>query len=74
MTQEDIAEVISRWTGIPINKLLESEKEKLLHLESYLEKKVIGQKEAISAVANAIRRARAGLADIRRPLASFLFL
>ncbi|MCH8519087.1 AAA family ATPase [Candidatus Gracilibacteria bacterium] len=74
VTQEDIAEVISRWTGIPINKLLESEKEKLLHLESYLEKKVIGQKEAISAVANAIRRARAGLADIRRPLASFLFL
>ena len=74
VTQEDIAQVISNWTHIPVNKLLESEKEKLLHLEKYLSKKVIGQRDAINAVSNAIRRSRAGLADSSKPLASFLFL
>jgi ATP-dependent Clp protease ATP-binding subunit ClpB len=74
VTQEDIAEVISKWTGIPTSKLLESEKEKLLKLEEYLWEKVIGQQAAISAVSNAVRRARAWLSDISKPLASFLFL
>lgn len=74
VTEEDIAEVISKWTNIPVHKLLESEKEKLIHLESYLKKKVIGQDKAISAVSHAVRRARAGLADTHKPLASFLFL
>jgi len=74
VTQEDIAEVISKWTGIPTSKLLESEKEKLLKLEEYLWEKVIGQQAAISAVSNAVRRARAWLSDISKPLSSFLFL
>ncbi len=69
-----IAEVVSRWTGIPVSKMLQSEKEKLLHLEDVLERRVIGQKKAIEAVANAIRRSRSGLSDERRPIGSFAFL
>jgi ATP-dependent Clp protease ATP-binding subunit ClpB len=71
---EDIAHVISRWTGIPVTKLVESEKEKLANLEEYLKQRVVGQDHAISAVAAAIRRARAGLQDPNRPIGSFLFL
>lgn len=71
---EDIADVVSRWTGIPVSKMLQSEKEKLLHLEAELHKRVIGQEEAIEAVADAVRRSRAGLQDPKRPIGSFLFL
>jgi ATP-dependent Clp protease ATP-binding subunit ClpB len=71
---EDIAGVVSRWTGIPVNKMLQSEREKLLHLEAELHKRVVGQEEAIEAVSDAIRRARAGLQDKRRPIGSFIFL
>ncbi len=71
---EDIADVVSRWTGIPVNKMVQSEKEKLLHLEEELHKRVIGQEEAISAIADAVRRSRAGLNDPRRPIGSFIFL
>ncbi len=71
---EDIADVISRWTGIPVSKMLQSEKEKLLLLEEELHKRVIGQEDAVSAVANAIRRSRAGLQDLKRPIGSFIFL
>ena len=74
VTEADIAEIISKWTGIPISKLVESEKEKLLQLEDELHKRVIGQDEAVTAVADAIQRARAGLADPNRPTASFIFL
>ncbi|MDJ0555700.1 MAG: ATP-dependent chaperone ClpB [Microcoleaceae cyanobacterium MO_207.B10] len=74
VTESDIAEIISKWTGIPISKLVESEKEKLLHLESELHQRVIGQDEAVTAVADAIQRSRAGLADPNRPVASFIFL
>jgi ATP-dependent Clp protease ATP-binding subunit ClpB len=74
VTESDIAEVISKWTGIPISKLVESEKEKLLHLEDELHQRVIGQDEAVTAVADAIQRSRAGLADPNRPIASFIFL
>ncbi|MEW5860917.1 MAG: ATP-dependent chaperone ClpB [Cyanobacteriota bacterium] len=74
VTESDIAEIISKWTGIPISKLVESEKEKLLQLEDELHKRVIGQAEAVTAVADAIQRARAGLADPNRPTASFIFL
>jgi ATP-dependent Clp protease ATP-binding subunit ClpB len=74
VTEADIAEVISKWTGIPISKLVESEKERLLHLEDELHHRVIGQEEAVSAVADAIQRSRAGLADPNRPIASFIFL
>ncbi|MBP0002680.1 MAG: ATP-dependent chaperone ClpB [Cyanobacteria bacterium SBC] len=74
VTEADIAEIISKWTGIPISKLVESEKEKLLHLEDELHHRVIGQDEAVTAVADAIQRSRAGLADPNRPVASFLFL
>ena len=72
--EEEIAEVVSRWTGIPVSKMLESEREKLLHMEDELAKRVVGQREAIVAVSNAIRRSRAGLADPNRPNGSFLFL
>ncbi len=72
--REDIARVVSRWTGIPVNKMLQGEKEKLLLLEDELHKRVIGQNEAIEAVADAIRRSRAGLQDTKRPLGSFIFL
>ena len=71
---EDIADVVSRWTGIPVSKMLQSEKDKLLHLEEELHKRVIGQDEAIEAVADAVRRSRAGLQDPKRPIGSFLFL
>lgn len=74
VNEEEIAEVLSRWTGIPIDKMLEGEKEKLLRMESYLKKRVMGQEEAIEALANAIRRARAGLQEANRPIGSFLFL
>jgi ATP-dependent Clp protease ATP-binding subunit ClpB len=74
VTEADIAEIISKWTGIPISKLVESEREKLLHLEDELHKRVIGQYEAVTAVADAIQRSRAGLADPNRPTASFIFL
>lgn len=71
---EDIAEIVSRWTGIPVSRMLESEREKLLRLEDELHKRVVGQDEALSAVADAVRRSRAGLQDQRRPLGSFIFL
>ncbi len=74
VTEADIAEIISKWTGIPISKLVESEKDKLLHLEDELHHRVIGQEEAVTAVADAIQRSRAGLADPNRPIASFIFL
>jgi ATP-dependent Clp protease ATP-binding subunit ClpB len=74
VTDEEIAEVLSKWTGIPVSKMLESEREKLLQMESFLERRVVGQKEALEAVSNAIRRSRAGLADPNRPNGSFLFL
>ena len=71
---EDIADVVSRWTGIPVSKMLQSERDKLLHLEEELHKRVIGQDEAITAVADAVRRSRAGLSDPKRPIGSFIFL
>ena len=71
---EDIADVVSRWTGIPVSKMLQSEKDKLLHLEDELHERVIGQDEAIAAVADAVRRSRAGLQDPKRPIGSFIFL
>lgn len=71
---EDIAEVVSKWTGIPVTKMLQSEREKLLHLEEELHKRVVGQQEAVQAVADGIRRSRAGLSDEKRPIGSFLFL
>ncbi|MEG4117656.1 ATP-dependent chaperone ClpB [Microcoleus sp. N9_B4] len=74
VTESDIAEIISKWTGIPISKLVESEMQKLLYLEDELHKRVIGQNEAVTAVADAIQRSRAGLADPNRPVASFIFL
>jgi ATP-dependent Clp protease ATP-binding subunit ClpB len=74
VTEEEIAEVVSKWTGIPVSKMLEGEKEKLLRMEEALSKRVVGQDEAVRIVANAIRRSRAGLADPRRPNGSFLFL
>ena len=74
VTADDIAEVVSRWTGIPVTKMMQSEREKLLHLEDELHKRVIGQDEAITAVSDAVRRSRAGLQDPKRPIASFIFL
>ncbi len=74
VTETEIAEVLSRWTGIPVNKMLEGEREKLLRMEDVLHKRVVGQSEAVTAVSNAIRRSRAGLADPNRPIGSFLFL
>ncbi len=74
VTDEEIAEVVSRWTGIPVSKMLEGEREKLLHMEEALHKRVVGQDEAVRAVSDAIRRARAGLSDPNRPYGSFLFL
>ncbi len=74
VTEEEVAEVVSKWTHIPVSKMLEGEREKLLHMEEALHKRVIGQDEAVSAVANAIRRSRAGLSDPNRPIGSFLFL
>ncbi|GIU99311.1 MAG: chaperone protein ClpB [Actinomycetota bacterium] len=74
VTEEDIAEVVSAWTGIPVSRLMEGEMQKLIHLEEALHRRVVGQDEAVTAVANAIRRARAGLSDPNRPIGSFLFL
>ncbi len=74
VTADDIAEVVSRWTGIPVSKMMQSERDKLLHLEEELHRRVIGQDEAITAVADAVRRSRAGLQDPKRPIASFIFL
>jgi ATP-dependent Clp protease ATP-binding subunit ClpB len=74
VTAENIAQIVSRWTGIPVDKMLEGEREKLLHMETDLEKRVVGQHEAVHAIANAVRRARAGLQDPNRPIGSFLFL
>ena len=74
VTDEHIASVVSRWTGIPVDKMLEGEREKLLHMEDGLRKRVVGQEEALTAVSNAVRRARAGLQDPHRPIGSFMFL
>ncbi len=74
VTQEDIAEVVAKWTGIPVTKMLQSEREKLLNLEDELHKRVVGQKEAIEAISDAVRRSRAGLQDMKKPLGTFLFL
>ena len=74
VTEDDVAAVVSRWTGIPVDKMLEGEREKLLQMEDQLKKRVIGQEEAIGAISNAVRRARAGLQDPGRPIGSFLFL
>ena len=74
VTADDIAEVVSRWTGIPVSRMMQSERDKLLHLEEELHKRVIGQDEAITAVSDAVRRSRAGLQDPKRPIASFIFL
>ena len=74
VTEEDIAEVVSRWTGVPVSRLMEGEVQKLVRLEDHLHERVIGQDDAVSVVANAIRRSRAGLADPNRPIGSFLFL
>ena len=72
--EEDVAEVVSRWTGVPVSKLMEGEMQKLVHLEEHLHERVIGQNDAVSAISNAIRRSRAGLSDPDRPIGSFLFL
>ena len=74
VTEEEVAEIVSKWTGIPVSKMLEGEKEKLLQMESVVQERVVGQGEAVTVVANAIRRSRAGLSDPRRPIGSFLFL
>ncbi|MBJ90223.1 MAG: ATP-dependent chaperone ClpB [Woeseia sp.] len=74
VTEEEVAEIVSKWTGIPVSKMLEGETEKLLQMEGSLQKRVVGQKEAVNSVADAIRRSRAGLADPKQPIGSFLFL
>ncbi len=74
VTEEEVAEIVSKWTGIPVSKMLEGEKEKLLQMESVVQQRVVGQDEAVTVVANAIRRSRAGLSDPKRPIGSFLFL
>jgi ATP-dependent Clp protease ATP-binding subunit ClpB len=74
VTEEEVAEIVSKWTGIPVSKMLEGEKDKLLKMESVIQERVVGQHEAVTAVANAIRRSRAGLSDPHRPVGSFLFL
>jgi ATP-dependent Clp protease ATP-binding subunit ClpB len=74
VTDEEVAEIVSKWTGIPVSKMLEGEKDKLLQMEAVVQQRVVGQNEAVTAVANAIRRSRAGLSDPRRPIGSFLFL
>ncbi len=74
VTEEEVAEIVSKWTGIPVSKMLEGEKDKLLQMEDHLRERVVGQNEAVTAVSNAIRRSRAGLADPNRPIGSFLFL
>jgi ATP-dependent Clp protease ATP-binding subunit ClpB len=74
VTEEEVAEVVSKWTGIPVSKMLESEREKLIEMEGFLERRVVGQREALAAVSNAVRRSRAGLSDPDQPNGSFLFL
>lgn len=74
VTAEEVAEIVSRWTGVPVSRMLQSEREKLLHLEEELHKRVVGQEDAIGAIADAIRRSRAGLQDVKRPIGSFIFL
>ena len=74
VTDEEVAEIVSKWTGIPVSKMLEGEKDKLLQMETHIQERVVGQSEAVTAVANAIRRSRAGLSDPHRPIGSFLFL
>jgi ATP-dependent Clp protease ATP-binding subunit ClpB len=74
VTEEEVAEIVSKWTGIPVSKMLEGERDKLLQMETVVQQRVVGQDEAVTAVANAIRRARAGLSDPQRPIGSFLFL
>src|SRR4029079_7797103 len=74
VTAEDVSEVVARWTGIPVSRLLEGEVEKLIHMEERLHERVVGQDEAVTAVANALRRARSGLQDPNRPIGSFVFL
>jgi ATP-dependent Clp protease ATP-binding subunit ClpB len=74
VTPDQIASVVSRWTGIPVDRMLEGEREKLLHMEDALSKRVVGQREAVAAVSTAVRRARAGLQDPNRPIGSFMFL
>ena len=74
VTEDDIAEIVAKWTGIPVSKLMASDREKLLHLADELHRRVIGQDEAVDAVADAIQRSRAGLSDPNRPIASFMFL
>ena len=74
VTPEDIAEVVAKWTGIPVRRMLESEREKLLRMEAELHKRVVGQEQAIGAVADAVRRSRAGLQNEKRPIGSFLFM
>jgi ATP-dependent Clp protease ATP-binding subunit ClpB len=74
VTEVEVAEIVSKWTGIPVSRMLEGEREKLLRMEEVLEKRVVGQHEAVKAVADAIRRSRAGLSDPHRPIGSFMFL
>jgi len=74
VSEEDIAEVVAKWTGIPVSRLLESEREKLVHMEDRLHERIVGQDEAVEAISNAVRRSRAGLSDINRPIGSFMFL
>lgn len=74
VTEEDIAKVVANWTGIPVSRLQESERAKLVHMEDWLHDRVIGQEQAVVAVANSVRRARAGLQDANRPIGSFIFL
>src|SRR6185295_10774028 len=74
VTAEDIVEIVAKWTGIPVSRMLESERERLIKLESVLASRVVGQPEAVHAVANAVRRSRAGLQDPNRPIGSFIFL
>src|SRR3546814_18787372 len=74
VTDENVAAIVSRWTGIPVDKMLQGEREKLLRMEDALAGRVVGQREAIVAISNAVRRARAGLQDPNRPIGSFLFL
>ena len=74
VTEEDIAQIVASWTGVPVKKMTEDESQRLLHMEELLHKRVVGQDEAISAVSRALRRARAGLQDPKRPIGSFIFL
>src|SRR6266404_2473962 len=74
VTEDDIAAVVSKWTGVPVEKMLEGEQDRLIKMEDRLHHRVIGQDEAVAAIANAVRRARAGLQDLNRPIGSFIFL